>query len=68
MTTSAVPLTLEQKLLNAAIEADKIVATFNPAVAELISAGIAIEPIISGIAKMVAGIFQHHVNAPVAAA
>jgi hypothetical protein len=54
--------TLEDKILLATQQAEQIISAFNPKVAQLIEAGVAVEPVISGIAKMIAGLFHHHVT------
>lgn len=57
--TPAVPLTKEQEIDQAALEASQIVASFSPQAATLIQAGVSVEPIISGLIQMFASIFAH---------
>lgn len=52
--------TLEQKLDDAAVQASQVVAAFSQPAAVLIQSGVAIEPVISGIVKLVIGLFAHH--------
>lgn len=52
--------TLEQKLVDAADQSAQIVAAFSPQAAILIKTGVAVEPVISGIAHMIHGLFVHH--------
>jgi len=52
--------TLEDKILLATQEAATIAAIFSPAVSQVISLGVAIEPVISGLVKMISGLFHHH--------
>jgi hypothetical protein len=58
------PQTLEDKILLAIEQADQIVAEFSPGVATLIGSGVAVEPVISGFARMIIGLFKHHVAPP----
>jgi hypothetical protein len=51
---------LEDKILLATQEAAKIAAIFSPAVAQVITLGVSVEPVISGLVKLIAGLFQHH--------
>lgn len=53
---------LEDKLTTAAAQSAQIVAAFSPQAAVLIQTGVAIEPVISGLAHMIAGLFKHHVK------
>lgn len=53
-------LTLEDKILLAAQEAAKVSQIFSPAVAKVIELGVATEPIISGMVKLIVGLFHHH--------
>lgn len=57
--SSAQP-TLEQKIDTAAAQASTIVAAFSPAAAAAIQAGVAVEPVISGLIHMLAALFAHH--------
>jgi hypothetical protein len=57
--TSAAP-TLEEKIDTAAAEAAQIVAAFSPAAATAIQAGVAVEPVVSGLLHMFAALFKHH--------
>ena len=60
-TSPAVPqVTLEDKLLQASEEASKIASIFSPAVGQAVQAGVAVEPLISGIVKLIVGLFHHH--------
>jgi hypothetical protein len=52
--------TTEQKLLDASTQASVIVQAFSPAAAEAIQAGVAVEPVISGLARLIHGLFVHH--------
>lgn len=54
------PLTLEQKIDNAAKEAAAVAAAFNPAIATAINLGASIEPMISGYIQLLIGLFKHH--------
>ena len=54
--------TLEDKLTLAAAQSETIVEAFSPQVAELIKTGVAVEPVLSGIAHMIAGLFKHHTS------
>jgi len=64
MSTSAVTQqpSIEDKILLATAEASKIAELFSRPIAEAIRAGVAIEPVISGIAKLIAGVFHHHLG------
>jgi hypothetical protein len=53
---------LEQKIVDAADQSAQIVAAFSPQAAVLIKTGVAVEPIISGIAHIIAGLFRHHTS------
>jgi hypothetical protein len=53
----AVPLTTEQKIDQAALEASQIVAAFSPQASALIQAGVSVEPIISGLIGMFKELF-----------
>jgi len=52
--------TTEDKILLASAEAAKVAAIFAPAVGNAISAGVAVEPLVSGIVKLIVGLFHHH--------
>lgn len=65
-TGTVVPLTLEQKIEQAAGEAGQIASIFSPAVGAAIQAGVAAEPIIYGMIHMFLGLFKHHVSGTVA--
>jgi hypothetical protein len=54
---------LEDKLLAAAQQSEQVVAVFSPQIAELVATGVSVEPIFSGIVKMIVGLFQHHTTA-----
>jgi hypothetical protein len=56
------PLSLEQKILQAATVSEQAVALFSPVAAQAIAAGVAVEPVFSGLAKLILGIFKHHVS------
>lgn len=65
MSTQATPVvtsspTLEEKILYAATEAEKVVALFQPTAAAAIAAGVQVEPMIKGLVGMFAAIFKHH--------
>ena len=60
-TTQAGP-TLEQKIDAAAAQASQIVATFSPAAGAAIEAGVAVEPVVSGLVQMFIALFHHHVK------
>lgn len=51
---------LEDKILAAVADSEKVIAAFSPTIAGLVAAGVAVEPVISGMVKLVIGIFQHH--------
>jgi hypothetical protein len=51
---------LEQKLCDATAQAAQIVAGFSKPAAVLIESGVAVEPIVSGLIHMIAGLFHHH--------
>jgi len=51
---------LEDKILQAASEAEQIAAIFSPAAAQLVTLGVSIEPVVSGLAKLIIGVFHHH--------
>jgi hypothetical protein len=54
--------TLEEKIDAAAAKSAEIVATFSPAAAAAIQAGVAVEPIVSGLLHLFIGLFHHHVK------
>ena len=58
--TQVSDLTLEQKILNATRDSEKIISSFSPQVAALVDIGVASEPLFSGLARMIAGLFHHH--------
>jgi hypothetical protein len=66
--TPAVPQTIEQKIVLATQESAQIVQAFSPAAAALIQAGVAVEPVMSGIIHMIIGIFRHHTKTAAAVA
>lgn len=51
---------LEEKIDGAAAQASQIVAAFSPAAAVAIQAGVAVEPVVSGLIKMFIELFKHH--------
>ncbi len=51
---------LEDKILLASDEASKVATIFSPAVGAAIKAGVSVEPIISGMVKLIIGLFHHH--------
>jgi hypothetical protein len=57
------PLTLEQKIDQAALEAAQIASQFSEKAGGLITAGAQAEPIIAGLLAMFAGIFSHKAKA-----
>lgn len=57
---AAQQLSLEQKLDAAAAQASTIVAAFSPAAAIAIQAGVAVEPVVSGLIHMFVALFKHH--------
>ena len=63
--TPAVPLTTEQKIDQAALEASQIVASFSPQAAALIQAGVSVEPIIAGFIGMFKELFASKTKAAV---
>jgi hypothetical protein len=52
--------TLEDKILLATKEAAAIADIFSPAVARVIQLGVAVEPVVAGLVKLISGLFQHH--------
>lgn len=62
MATSAVTPqpTLEDKILLATTQAAQIASIFSPAVGMAIKAGVAVEPLVEGMVKLIAGLFHHH--------
>lgn len=64
--TPTAPTTTEQKIVAAAAQSAQIVQAFSPAAAQLIAAGVSVEPIIGGLIQMFAALFAHHAQAAVA--
>jgi hypothetical protein len=60
MTTSATPLTTEQKVLLAIQESNQVVSAFSPVAGTIVAAGVQAEPIVSGLVHMIQGLFKHH--------
>lgn len=54
------PPTLEERILLATEQAAQIAAIFSPRVSALIDAGVAIEPVVSGLIKLISGLFHYH--------
>lgn len=52
--------TTEQKILAAAEIASQAVSIFVPAAGAAVKAGVAVEPVISGLVQLFIGIFKHH--------
>lgn len=53
-------LTTEEKILLAVQESEQVIAIFKPAWAALIDEGVTLEPVVSGFARIIAGLFKHH--------
>lgn len=53
---------LEDKITAAAAKASEIVAMFAPGAAAAIQAGVAVEPVVSGMVKLFVHMFHHHVK------
>lgn len=51
---------LEAAILKATTEASSIVSEFSPAIGKVIGAGVAVEPVVSGFARLLVGLFHHH--------
>lgn len=51
---------LEEKILKAVQESETIVSIFSPAAAEAVAAGVAVEPLFSGLLRGIIGHFRHH--------
>jgi len=51
---------LEDKILLAAQESERVIAIFRPTWAALVAEGVALEPIVSCFAQTIASIFHHH--------
>jgi hypothetical protein len=51
---------LEDKILVATQQAAQIASIFSPAAGAAVAAGVSVEPVISGLVKMIAGLFHHH--------
>ena len=58
---------MEQKIDSAAMQAAAVAATFSPAAAGAIAAGVQVEPMIHALIAMFASLFAHHAKAAVAA-
>lgn len=58
--TQTAPDNYEAKILQAAQAAESAVAVFSPAAAQAVQAGVAVEPMVSGLVKMFISIFKHH--------
>ena len=54
--------TMEQKIVEAIAQGDQIVAKFSPVAAQLVAEGVAVEPLFSGMIRMFASFFHHHVT------
>lgn len=62
-------LSIEDKILLAAQQAESVVSIFSPMAAQAVAAGVQVEPVISGLAKLIVGLFHHHTGVkPVPAA
>lgn len=51
---------MEDKILVAASQAETIVGIFSPAAAEMVQAGVSVEPLMSGMIRLIVGLFHHH--------
>lgn len=51
---------VEAKILQATEQAEQVVGIFSPAAAQAVAQGVAVEPLLSGFAKTIFGIFHHH--------
>jgi len=63
-TTAASPavqgMSLEDKILLATKQSETVIALFSPQIAAAVEAGVEVEPLVSGLAKLVIGVFHHH--------
>lgn len=58
------PLTTEQKIELAALEAGQVAGIFIPGINAAVRNGVAVEPVVSGFVHLLIGIFKHHVATP----
>lgn len=51
---------LEDKILAAVQQSEQVIGLFSPTIAQVAAAGVQMEPVISGFAQLIIGIFKHH--------
>jgi hypothetical protein len=54
------PVSVDEKIENATMQASALASIFNPMVGGLIAAGAEIEPMIFAFTQMIAALYKHH--------